>query len=250
MRAGPRGGGRCARVQLEGGAADGALEPNYLERLMDYTVHFGDSVAPSSSSEEDEDRTSPRSTGRPRRRSWRAMGSPRLPRPPRASLSGRRGAREYTRQCELLGGVEAAFSEVVRGNPVETEANRAAALAAARSPTRSWCGRTTCPHPRTDAWCPSTRGRVVGGAGCAGTFTRGCPARSGTGCAATREDARLLQSLGREVVKSAGKAADLAKPAIARASVEEARGGHQGRAHLPEVLLPLQPSCSSSSAFG
>ena len=29
-----------------------------------------------------------------------------------------------------MGGVEAAFREVVRGNPVETEANRAAALAA------------------------------------------------------------------------------------------------------------------------
>ena len=30
-----------------------------------------------------------------------------------------------------------------------------------------------------------------------------------------REDGRLLQSLGREVVKSAGKAADLAQPAVA-----------------------------------
>ena len=52
-----------------------------------------------------------------------------------ASLRAHRSAvdaalREYTRQCELLGGVEAAFSEVARGNPVETEANRAAALAA------------------------------------------------------------------------------------------------------------------------
>ena len=66
--------------ELEGGAADGALEPNYLERLMDYTVHFGDSVARHHRRRRMRIRTNPRSTGRPRRRSRRVMGSPRLPR--------------------------------------------------------------------------------------------------------------------------------------------------------------------------
>ena len=44
------------------------------------------------------------------------MGSPRLPRHSAHRSAVDAALREHTRQCELLGGVEAAFSEVARVN--------------------------------------------------------------------------------------------------------------------------------------
>ena len=204
--------------ELEGGAADGALEPNYLERLMDYTVHFGDSVAPSSSSEEDED---PNESPEYRQTTTTVAESDGVA-AAAASLRAHRSAvdaalREYTRQCELLGGVEAAFSEVARVNPAETEANRAAALAARALANALVVWADDVPASKDgrvvsfDTWASRRRRRL-----CRYLHSRVSGEEWDRVSPPTREDARLLQSLGREVVKSAGKAADLAQPAVAK----------------------------------
>lgn len=203
--------------ELEGGAADAALEPHFLDRLMDYTVHFGDSLAPSSSSEEEED---PNESAEYRQTTTTVAESDGVA-AAAAALRAHRSAvdaalREYTRQCESLGGVEAAFREVVRGNPVETEANRAAALAARALANALVVWADDVPASKDgravsfDTWASRRRRRL-----CRYLHSRVAGEEWDRVSPPTREDGRLLQSLGREVVKSAGKAADLAQPAVA-----------------------------------
>jgi hypothetical protein len=174
-------------------------------------------LAPSSSSEEEED---PNESAEYRQTTTTVAESDGVA-AAAAALRAHRSAvdaalREYTRQCESLGGVEAAFREVVRGNPVETEANRAAALAARALANALVVWADDVPASKDgravsfDTWASRRRRRL-----CRYLHSRVAGEEWDRVSPPTREDGRLLQSLGREVVKSAGKAADLAQPAVA-----------------------------------
>ena len=176
---------------------------------------------------------------RPPRRPPRADPSPRLsantpsPSPPRGTIIS---------ACATRSGVDDAFgprgaaaADASRGRPRE----RRGGCGGATSPPLSRGGRRTSRRGRTDAPLCWTRGRVEGEDACvctrsnasSGRTTRCASvggarvraARGGGGAAGTgtgrrvpsREDARLLASLAREVVVAAGAGAELAAaPAV------------------------------------